>query len=269
MINVIKATGEIEPFSEGKLRSSIQRAGVPKEYQDKLINYIKANLYDNIHTAQIYKHITDFFKQNNSYARARYSLKQSLMDLGPTGYPFEDYVSDILENEGYKTQVRLIIQGKCISHEIDVVAEKNGKKIIIEAKFHNAPGIKTDCHVAMYTKARFDDICQRDKYDEAWIVTNTKVTEDALAFALCNDMKVVSWSYPENESLRDLIERLRLFPVTALSTLSQLQKQQLMQEHVIMCKHLVEKPSVLDSLGIQGNKKTKILEEAKFVYQRS
>lgn len=265
MINVIKATGEIEPFNEGKLRSSIKRAGIPSDQSDELIEYIKANLYNNIHTSQIYKYIKDFFKKNNSYARTRYSLKQSLMELGPTGYPFEDYIANILESKGYKTKVRQIIQGKCISHEIDVIAVRDNKKIMIEAKFHNAPGIKTDCHVAMYTKARYDDISQKEEYDEAWLVTNTKVTEDGLNYALCSNMKVIGWSYPNGESLRETIENSRLFPITALSTLSQPQKQQLMQEHIIMCSDIVKNPSVLDSLILQGNKKSKILEEARFV----
>jgi hypothetical protein len=187
------------------------------------------------------------------------------MDLGPTGYPFEDYICSILGNEGYKTQPRLIMQGKCISHEIDVTAEKEGKKIMIEAKFHNAPGIKTDCHVAMYTKSRFDDIKEKNNYTEGWLVTNTKVTEDALAFAICVGMKVMSWSYPEGESLRDLIERSRLFPITALYTLSAPQKQNLMINHVVMCKDIVNNPSVLSTLEIGNDKRKKILEEARFI----
>jgi hypothetical protein len=269
MVNVIKATGVREPFNEEKLRNSIQRAGISREDQDRLVDYIRENLYENIHTSQIYKQITDFFKQNKSYGRSRYSLKQALMDLGPTGYPFEDFVSDVLETSGYKTMVRQVISGKCINHEIDVVAEKENEKIMVEAKFHNAPGIKTDVHVVMYTKARFDDVKEKNGYNEAWIATNTKVTEDALAYAICASMKILSWSYPEGESLRDLIEKSKLFPITALSTLSQLQKQQLMQEHVVMCKDIVEKPSVLNSLALQGVKKTKVLEEARFVIGHS
>ncbi len=265
MINVIKATGEIEPFSEEKLRNSIKRAGIPKNQQDQLIDYIESNLYNNIHTSQIYKHISDFFKKNHSYGRSKYSLKQSLMDLGPTGYPFEDYVADILENEGFKTQVRLQFTGKCITHEIDVLAEKDNKKIIIEAKFHNAPGIKTDCHVAMYTKARFDDIKEKNNLDEVWLFTNTKVTEDALSYALCSNMKVIGWSYPDEQSLRDLIEKSRLFPITALTTLSQIQKQELMQNHIIMCRDLVKNPEFLDILAIDKTKKEKVLEEAGFI----
>lgn len=267
MINVIKATGYREPFSEEKLRFSIQRAGVPKEEQDRLVNYIKDNLYDNIHTAQIYQFIIDFFKKDKSYARSRYSLKQSLMDLGPTGYPFEDFVSDILENQGYKTKVRQVIQGKCITHEVDVIAERQDKKIMVEAKFHNAPGIKTDVHVAMYTKARFDDIREQNNINEAWIFTNTKVTEDALSYASCVNMHVVSWSYPNNESLRDLIEQLKLFPITALSTINEAQKQELMQNHVIMCKDIVDKSSCLDILGLTGVKKENVLKEASYICQ--
>jgi hypothetical protein len=269
MINVIKATGEIEPFSEEKLRLSIRRAGISTEDEDKLVEYIKTNLYENIHTSQIYKQIRDYFKQNKSYGHSKYSLKQALMDLGPTGYPFEDFVSSVLQSQGYSTQVRQIISGKCINHEIDVVAEKGNEKIMVEAKFHNAPGIKTDVHVAMYTKARFDDVKEKNGYSQAWIATNTKVTEDALSFALCCNMKVLGWSYPENESLRGLIERSRLFPITTISTLSHVQKLELMQNHIVMCKDIINNPSSLAILGLQGIKRDRVLEEANYILNHS
>ena len=50
------------------------------------------------------------------------------MDLGPTGYPFEDYVAEILKTEGYQTQVRQVLEGNCVSHEIDVIAQKKTKR---------------------------------------------------------------------------------------------------------------------------------------------
>jgi hypothetical protein len=85
-------------------------------------------------------------------------------------------------------------------------------------------GIHTDVHVSLYTKARFDDLKDKYQFDQAWLFTNTKITPDALAYALCVNMGVTGWSYPQNESLRDLIEKHRLYPVTLLSTLSRFTK---------------------------------------------
>ncbi|PIP74904.1 MAG: ATPase [Candidatus Levybacteria bacterium CG_4_9_14_3_um_filter_35_16] len=263
MVDVIKANGVIEPFSDEKVRGSILRAGIKKELADEVLGHVKGKLYNNIPTSEIYTHITEYL--GATPGKAKYSLKRAIMELGPTGYPFEDFISEILKMEGYKTEVGSILTGKCVQHEVDVIAEKNGKKIMVEAKFHNDVGIKTELHVSMYTKARFDDVSDRYGLDQAWIVTNTKVSIDALSFAKCSGMKILSWSYPENEGLRDLVEKWKLHPVTALLTLSQSQKQILLENRVVLCKNICENSSILDLLNIPHNKKEEIVNEAKLI----
>lgn len=253
------------PFSEDKVKISIQRAGITKELQPQVVEHVKSKLYENIPTSEIYRHIMEFLEKAPTYERVKYSLKQAVMDLGPTGYPFEDFVSEILKQDGYTTKTRSLLSGKCVIHEIDVVAQKQNKRVMVEAKFHNESGTRTDVHVVLYTKARFDDI--KDKYNlsEAWIVTNTKVTSDALAFAMCENLKIISWSYPEKDGLRDLIERFNLHPMTVLTTLSQNQKQQLLENHIVLCKEIMQQPSVLDLIDIPEDKKKEVLEEIKAV----
>lgn len=268
MPNVLKATGQIEPFSEDKLLSSIKRAGIPANLQNEVITLIKNKLYDNIPTSEIYKYITHYL-QSSTYpmSSSRYGLKQSIMDLGPTGYPFEDYISEILKLEGYQTQVRQTLRGKCISHEIDVIAEKDTTKAMIECKFHNSAGTRSQCHVPMYTKARFDDVKAGNNFNEVWLVTNTKVTSDALNYALCSNVKIISWDYPEKGSFRDLIEKHKLYPITALTNLSQNQKQLLAENHVVLAKDICTNPSSLDILGLPKDKKTSVLSECQFIYK--
>ncbi len=265
MVNVIKATGEKEPFSEDKVKISIQRAGIPKALQPQVVEHVKSKLYENIPTSEVYRHIMEFLEKTPSYERAKYSLKQAIMALGPTGYPFEDFVAEILKVDGYTTKTRSLLSGMCVVHEIDVIAQKQNERVMIEAKFHNASGTRTDVHVALYTKARFDDIKEKYNLSQAWIVTNTKVTSDALAYALCENVKIISWSYPEKEGLRDLIEKFHLHPMTVLTTLSENQKQQLLENHIVLCKEIIEQPSVLDLIGIPEDKKKEVLEEAKAV----
>jgi hypothetical protein len=263
MVNVIKANGEIEQFSDEKVRGSILRAGIKEELAEEVLNHVKEKLHDNIHTSEIYTYITEYL--GTTSGKARYSLKKAIMELGPTGYPFENYISEILKAEGYVTEVGSILSGKCVRHEIDILAEKDGKKIMVEAKFHNDVGIKTDLHVSLYTKARFDDV--RDEYglDEAWLITNTKISMDAISFAECVGMKVLSWSYPESQALRDLVEKWKLYPITALSSLSQTHKQVLMNNRIVLCRNICENTSILDLLSIPPNKKEEILNEAKLL----
>lgn len=266
MTNVVKANGEIEPFSEDKLRVSIKRAGIPQHLQDQAIKHVEGKLYEKIPTVEVYKHLTEFLEKDHVHFKAKYSLKQAIMDLGPTGYPFEDFVSEILKAKGYITEVRSILTGRCVSHEIDVIAEKvNSEKLMIEAKFHNASGIRTDVHVSLYTKARFDDLKEKYKFDRPWIFTNTKITPDALTYALCANMGVVSWSYPQNEGLRDLIEEYKLYPITMLTSLSQAQKQVLLDNHIVLVKNICKSKESIDLLGIQPEKKEAVLKEAELV----
>jgi len=266
MVNVLKASGEKEPFSEEKIRYSIKRAGIPSNIQNKVVNHVKSKLYENIPTSQVYEHITEFLKNEPHPTQVKYGLKRAIMELGPTGYPFEDLVSEILKTKGYVTEVGSILTGRCVSHEIDVIAEKPGtEKLMVEVKFHNAPGIHTDVHVSLYTKARFDDLKEKYKFDRPWLFTNTKITPDALAYALCVNMGVVGWNYPQNEGLRDLIEHANLYPVTILASLSQSQKQILLDNHVVTVRKIMQNVDCLSILRIQIEKKDEIVQEAKSI----
>jgi hypothetical protein len=265
MVNVLKANGIKEPFSEEKLRYSIGRAGIPPKLQDQVLSHVKSKLYENIPSQEVYHHINEFLQNEPHPNVIRYKLKQALMELGPTGYPFEDFVTEILKSEGYSTQTRSILMGKCVSHEIDVIAQKDNEKLMVEAKYHNAPGIHTEVHVSLYTKARFDDLKEKHQLSKPWLFTNTKITPDALAYALCVNMGVVSWSYPERESLRDLIERHRLYPITLLSSLSEPQKQILLDNHLVLVSEILQNENCLDLLGLQNDKKGVITKEAKLI----
>jgi hypothetical protein len=249
MIHVLKADRTREPFNDQKLIDSIRRARIPGNIQADVLSHVKSKVYDGISTQEIYQHIIESLNTSpKPYIKTRYSLKEAIMQLGPTGYPFEDFISKLLESSGYKTQVRQILHGSCISHEIDVIAQKDGKSTMIEAKFHNNPGVRSEVHVALYTKARFEDIKTNNNIDDAWLVTNTKTTLDVNAYAQCVGMRVLSWDYPHGEGLRDLIERSRLHPVTMLTTISQSQKMTLLNNHIVLCKDILNKQELLDIL---------------------
>lgn len=267
MFHVIKANGQREPFNEEKVLISIQRAGVPKDIQQDVLTAIKKNLREDTSTATIYHQISEFLaKSPVPYAQAKYSLKQAIMDLGPTGYPFEDFIAEILTTQGYDVAVRQILMGKCVSHEVDVIAKKDGIAAMIEAKFHNGLGVRSDVRVPMYVKSRFDDLKEKHNLTEAWVVTNTKVTSDAVAFATCVGIKVISWSYPEQGgSLRDLIEQSGLHPITVLTSLATIHKTTLLENHIVRCKAIHDNPAVLDILPLSREEKDKVLQEIAFV----
>ncbi|PIS14746.1 ATPase [Candidatus Shapirobacteria bacterium CG09_land_8_20_14_0_10_39_12] len=237
VINVVKATGEIEPFSKEKVISSLVKVGAEKELAEKIVSQIEPNLYENIPTFQIYSTVMKILKKERREIAERYSLKKAIMDLGPTGYPFEKYVAGVLGEIGYKTETNKIVSGKCVAHEIDVVAQNN-KKHMIECKFHAIPGGRTDVKAALYTYARFLDVKDKGKFDTPWLITNTKVTAEVKAYALCVGMKVTAWDYPEGEGLNELIDQGKLYPVTVLTQLSEKEKRDLIDKGIVFCKDL-------------------------------
>lgn len=259
MVNVIKADRTIEPFSEEKLMLSIRRAGIPQDIENQVLDHVKSKLYDNIPTSEIYHHIEEFFGNSNDHAsKSKYSLKRALMEFGPTGFPFEAYISEVLKSEGYFTEIRQILLGKCVNHEVDVVAVKENEKLMVECKFHNKIGIRSDLHVSLYTKARFDDLQEKHGFTRAMIATNTKVTSDALAYADCVNIKIMSWGYPEGEGIRDLVEKYKLFPITQLSFLSLTNKQELLAKDIVLISQLCKNPSILNQISIPGNKRGEV-----------
>jgi Holliday junction resolvase-like predicted endonuclease len=266
MINVVKANRKLEPFSEEKIRKSVKRAGIPDELQSAVVEKVKHSVRDNISTDEIYNNVSTALEESAyPFSKSVYRLKQAIMELGPTGYPFEDFVSELLLTLGYTTSVRQLLTGTCVIHEVDVVAQKAGIKAMIEAKFHNSAGSQSDLHVSLYTKARFDDLKAKHQMTEAWLVTNTKASEDAIAFADCVGMKVISWDYPDGGSLRDLVEKAGLHPITMLSTLSSGQKTKLIDDHVVRCKTIHENPLLLNTLGLSEQEKQKVMAEINYI----
>ena len=267
MIYVTKADGTKQPFSEEKFIHSMERAHIPEEFRQQALDHVKSNLFDGITTREIYHHMSEFLGGHAPHAATLYSLKQSIMELGPTGYPFEDFISQLLQAEGYSTQVRQIIQGQCISHEIDVVAQKNTvipTKVMVEAKYHNEPGIMTDVHVPMYTKSRFDDIKEKNEFTTCMIVTNTKMTSDAIAFGECVGIQLLAWSYPQGAGLADLVEKYNLVPITALSVLPINARETLLSKGIVLCRQICENPSVLDDLHLPEETKQTIISHAAY-----
>src|SRR5690606_20852405 len=117
------------------------------------------------------------------------------------------------------------------------------------------PGTRSDVHVALYTHSRFMDLKDKYELDESWIVTNTKTTTDAVAYAECMQMKTISWSYPGTGSLREMIEESRLYPITMLTSLSSAHKNKLLQNHIVICQDILNNPGYLDLLSLSSEEK--------------
>ncbi len=268
-VHVIKQSGQRVIYRPEQLRRSLERSGAGEEDIRFILKKIDNMLYDGITTKKIYRTAYDLLRKRSSHASGRYRLKQAIMDLGPTGYPFEKFVGALLSYQGYRTETDVIIAGKCVQHEVDVVAVKDHKKIMVECKFHHDQGTRSDVKIPMYIHSRFDDIrkalarepSEADLSFEGWLVTNTRFTEDALSFGNCTGLHLVSWDYPGQGSLRERIDLAGLYPVTCLHTLTRREKKQLLDQDIVMCRELYANISLLTDIGVSGTRLIKTRKE--------
>ncbi len=261
---VIKKSGETAFFSPEKVKESLKRAGADQATIQEIVNSVKGEMYEGITTKEIYNRAYQLLKKKNSYQASRYKLKKAIYELGPTGFPFEHFIAAILKNSGYETQVGKILPGKCITHEVDVIAKKEGKTLLMECKFHGIEGKKTDVKVPLYIDSRFRDIKNLNstiKFDEGWVVTNTVFTEDAIIYAKCTGLHLLCWDLPKGNSLKERIDHTGLYPITVSTLLSSREKQFLLSRDVVLCRELINDKFYLDHLGISQNRQKRILKE--------
>ena len=269
-IEIIKHSGQKAKFSIGKLKNSLRKSGAEEALVNEIANNVRDELYQGISTKEIYNRALALLKKKKKGYASKYKLKKAIYELGPTGFPFEKFVGAILFYSGYDVKTGQFLNGKCVTHEIDVVAHKNGQFIVAECKFHSDEGRNCNVKVPLYIHSRYRDILnnygdgnKEEKPNEGWVVTNTRFTEDALTYGKCVGLYLLSWDFPKDNGIKDRIDRLGLYPITVSTLLSQREKQFLLSRDVVLCKQLINDHFYLDHLGISEKRKERILNEKK------
>jgi Holliday junction resolvase-like predicted endonuclease len=268
IVVVKKISGDLEPFSIQKLSRSLQNSGATSQDIEKIVEAVQPELYDGISSNLIYRKAYRLLKKHNRVSASKYSLKRAIFDLGPTGFPFERLISALLKQKGYKTKIGEILNGECITHEIDVLAEKDGNVYTVECKFHKNPSTVSNVRIPLYINSRFLDVQKvwnKSRNDthlkQGWLVTNTRFTKDAIDYANCVNLTLLSWDYPKNNGLKSNVDKYGLYPITTLTSLTKKQKIQLMEKDIILVKELSKKPDSLNHLNFSEKQKALVLAE--------
>lgn len=267
---ITKADGTVEPFDPHKLRRSLRRSGAGEAEIETIVRQIETVAHEGMRTQEIYRQAFALLRGVGPTVTARYALRRALFNLGPTGFPFETYVARLFNHQGYEVRTGIILKGRCAVHEIDLAAFKPDHAFVAEAKFHVRPGLKSDLQVAMYSYARLLDlsdqqICSEDicGVKNLKLITNTKFTEAATKYAACVGVDLLSWDYPAQGNLYEMIEASKLYPITVLTRLTAGQKQALLIRKVVLCEDLVKDPSLLQGLGLAASRLEAVLSEAR------
>jgi hypothetical protein len=269
-MKIVKHSGDIVDFNPEKLKTSLLKSGANTDVVNDILKSIRKELYEGIPTKKIYKMAFALLKKEANAHAARYNLRSALQLLGPSGFFFEKYIARIFQAEHFETKLNLTLQGKCVSHEIDVLIKKNNLISMVECKFHAGREAVSDVKVPMYILSRFNDLkdkeytifSKKDSISKCWIVTNNRFTSDAIAFAKCSGLNLLSWNYPELNNLKTKNDFDYLYPVTCLTTLSLGEKDKLLILDVLLVKEIVNNSECLEKIGLSPNRIKNVLKEA-------
>jgi hypothetical protein len=245
---VIKASGQPEEFNVQKLVDSLIRSGASEDVARDIARKVESQIKPSMHTKHIFRIAKKILRQYSKAADMRYSIKKAIYMLGPAGYQFEKYFAGILKVYGYSAETNRFLKGYCVTHEVDIFAVRDDIGGVIECKYHSNGGNPTDIKIALYVYSRFMDIKKahelnhenRISINEGWLVTNTRCTSDAIKYADCVGLKIVSWKYPNENSLERMIENKKLYPVTILSSIKKNLLDILFRNNIILVRDIAD-----------------------------
>ncbi|MRT92753.1 restriction endonuclease [Ancylomarina sp. 16SWW S1-10-2] len=272
-ILIRKASGDDEYFDVKKLERSLHNAGAEELIIWKIIDDIQKWIYSGVTTKQIYSRAFKILRHDKAHTAMRYKLKEAIIALGPTGYPFEQFIGQIFKHENYDIEVGIVVDGYSITHEMDVIATKDQVQNLMECKYHKDQGKQVSIQVPLYVHSRVNDIVRkREKMEEyknltfkAWVVTNTRFSDDSIQYGKCNDLELLAWNYPENKGLKHLVESMKLYPVTILQRLTKKGKKLLIDKGIVTCAQLLKDLSLIEELSLTENKKKALIRELKSI----
>ncbi|MFH1840684.1 MAG: restriction endonuclease [Candidatus Shapirobacteria bacterium] len=214
-ITVIKWDGRKEPYEQNKVVASLVRSGVGQADLGKLLGEIEGELTDPITTKRLFEivdNILGLYKLEKP--REQYHLRDKLAVMDP--FEFEKFIQKILEEEGYQCEGNVVVPGFWVEHQIDVVAQKGDKVVMVEVKHHDNPHRLTGLGDACELWARLEDLehgYRESKnpynFNQAWLVVNTKFSEHAIRYAKGKNLWLTGWRYQLKDGIevRDGLEK--------------------------------------------------------------
>jgi len=244
---VTKANGTKQPFSRRKVVRTCIRMGATRAEAELIANEIETRIYAGISTKKILQMIFRRIKKYKPVIKHQIDLRRALSLINPAP-EFEQFVRLLLSEYGYQVTPNQIIRGKCVEHEIDAVAKKNGKTYLVEVKHHYKYHTPTSLDVSRISRAVFEDVAEGHELglndleiDYAMIVCNTKLSEHAKRYADCKGIFHIGWSSPKNGDLQSMIEQKKLYPITFLKGLNAETRNKLASNGILLLKQLVMK----------------------------
>jgi hypothetical protein len=243
---VVKADGTKQLFDKGKIVRTCLRMGATSAAAESIAEEIEAKVYDGIETKEILQMIFRQVRKHRPSTKHQIDLRKALSLMNPIP-DFELFVQTLLREHGYTVTPNQIIRGRCVEHEVDAIARKDGKTFIVEVKHHFSYHTPTSLDVGRISRAVFEDVTEgfklglnNLKVDGSMIVCNTKLSEHAKRYAECRGICHIGWSSPPDHDLQTMIGEKQLYPITYLRRLNRETRKKLVSSGVVMLKQLTE-----------------------------
>ncbi len=272
-VYVTKFDGTRQPFDKSKVVRTCVRMGATRDVAESIAEEIENRIYDGIETKKILQMIFRRLRKRKPVIRHQIDLRKALSLLNPAP-DFERFIQLLLAEHGYEVTSNQIVKGRCVEHEVDAIARKNGKTCIVEVKHHYKYHTPTSLDVSRISRAVFEDVTEgyelglNDlKIDYALIVCNTKLSEHAKRYADCRGISHIGWSSPPNRDLQTMIEEKKLYPITFLKGLNTKTRNKLASKGIVLLRQLTGKSSkeLRKQTGLPKGKLESIIDKARII----
>jgi len=291
---VINCRGEREPFSLTKVYLSAKRAGASKGLAQKISQIIRKEVYPGIKTSEIFKRIKEILNQESPQVALKFSLKEGMRKLGPSGFPFEKFIGEIFTKLGYEVKLNLYPRGRCLKYETDFLAQKDsnppttlplakGERAPIlyigECKFRNLPEeglVHSETALSYWAKIldlKKGNLFEKGKFKgfkvKPILVTNAKFTKEAIKYSMCVGIELLGWRCPKSGGLENIIDKEGFYPITILPSLNKNLADAFIKRKTVLAKDIleIEPKKFSKQMKISGRALNSLIKEAKILFE--
>jgi hypothetical protein len=254
MTYVTKMDGSLQRFDRQKIVRTCMRMGATADVAESIAGDIERRAYDGMPTRTIIRSVLAHMRRHVPKFNYMIDLREAICRVRPKP-DFEMFVAQLLRAYGFKVRSNQIVNGMCVDHEVDAVAEKVAGKspakckretFYVEVKHHYKSHTYTNLGVFLEVKASFDDLVQgyaagknRIPFKGAIVVSNTKLSDHARRYSECAGIMAIAWKTPAEKGLERMIDEKKLYPLTIVRGLSPSDQARLGDAGIVTLKQLL------------------------------
>ncbi|MGE5187917.1 MAG: restriction endonuclease [Betaproteobacteria bacterium] len=245
-VTITKANGARQHYDPEKIIQTCLRMGATNEEATQIEQQVARMLYDGISTHKILKLIFILMRKSKPAVKHLFDLRKGISLMTPKP-EFEMFVRILLTHSGFEVNPNAVLRGLCGEHEVDAIVSKDGLTYLVEVKHHINYHALTGLDESRIARAILEDVTEGHqkgvtgiRIDRAMLLTNTRFSDHATEYGRCRGILQVGWASPANFSLRDLIQKYQLYPISCLRGVNLGTRLRLANAGIVLIKQLLQ-----------------------------